>query len=646
MWEQIRLNRRKTVIFWVLSGVFFFLLALGFAALFGPELEYKYGLPRSSIFFLLVGTWVVLSFVSYFYGDSLLLKISQARKVDRDVNPRLFNIVEEMQIAANLPDTPEVYIIPSLSTNAFSTGIRPHNSSIVVTAGLLSQLNREELEAVIAHEMSHIINRDVLLLTFLGTVLGAFTIVGLLLFVVLSGGRVRFSNGRRTGRYREYHNRRSGEREISLGTSRGVSGIIFYSLLSKTREYLADATAVRLTRNPGGLASALEKIDRDKNRLEVANSITAPMYIETPLKAKGTHPPIYKRKKILMQMDHGAHYGEYQRVYRMVTGESGTIIPRSVLKEDEHVPIKEQDEVSEDLAIKEEGNFDVRAVKRKGYGDNEMPFSEVEPDGTAAEENAEGKESGTRERQFLDCRCGIKIEIPAGYKHDHTSCPRCGRIYSSDTDRVKKFNTRHFNAINFIKGVDELPVEQVNVVERDEDGVAYYVPDNPEGWESFVCECGDAVQLSPGFSRDFIKCDDCGLKIVIRREEEDGESGLAKLKKDNMGLHFITRGDEWKRFHCECGNLLRLSPHFAGSFLTCRECGEKISVREEEGEASQDEKASADVREVDGEAVYNREGGWETFNCLCGNTLQLSPDFAPDAIECDACGREIGLREN
>ena len=238
--------------------------------------------------FIALCIWVLLSVISYTAGDSIILSASNAKKVTRDVHPRLFNIVEEMKISANLQAMPQIYIIDDPAPNAFATGKNPEKSSIAVTAGLLSALNRDELQGVIAHEMSHIINRDVLYVTFAGIMLGSIVILSEVFLRSLwySGGSSR--------RYRVSSSSKSGGQAqaiimviaIVVAILAPIMARLFYFALSRKREYLADASAVRLTRYPEGLASALDKISNTNINFAAANKITAPMYIAMPLKNK------------------------------------------------------------------------------------------------------------------------------------------------------------------------------------------------------------------------------------------------------------------------------------------------------------------------------------------------------------------------
>jgi heat shock protein HtpX len=164
------------------------LILLGTGTILGQAyLPQDGGLMGFSIAFFV---WVIWSVVGYFKGDSLILGLSRAKEVTHTVHPQLFNVVKEMQIAASLPATPRIYIIDDPAPNAFATGRKPENSAIAVTTGLLNRLNRTELQGVVAHEMSHILNRDILFLTFAGIMLGSIVLISevFLRSLLFSGG--------------------------------------------------------------------------------------------------------------------------------------------------------------------------------------------------------------------------------------------------------------------------------------------------------------------------------------------------------------------------------------------------------------------------------------------------------------------------
>jgi len=314
------------------------LLILGFVigmVFFGSE---------GGFFGLMIATviWLVLTFISFSGGDQILLSASRAQLVTHEVHPQLFNVVEEMKIAASLPAMPKIYIINDPAPNAFATGRNPQNASVAVTAGLLARLNRDELQGVIAHEISHIVHRDILFVTLAGIMLGSIVLLSQvflrgMFYSSMAGSRRRYSSGGKGG----------GQAQLVMLIIAIIAAILapimayfLYFALSRRREYLADAGAARLTRYPEGLASALEKIANDPSpQLSTVNKVTAPMYIVNPFKkAKqmklsdltSTHPPISERIKILRNLTHGASFKQYSEAYANVTHKK-TIVPAAAL---------------------------------------------------------------------------------------------------------------------------------------------------------------------------------------------------------------------------------------------------------------------------------------------------------------------------
>ena len=301
--DRIAANRRNSLL--LISGF------LGFVTVFGYVIGYAWlGDPTRALFGLVlafvVGT--VSGLVTYYGGDRIVLAASRAKEVTYDDAPVLFNVVEEMAIASGVP-MPKVYIIEDSAPNAFATGRDPEHASVAVTSGLLEKLNRDELQGVIAHEMSHVGNYDIRYAMLVGILVGTTVLISdfFLRGLWWGGGR---------GRQRE------GGGQIQLimivvAIVLAVLAPLFARLLqlsiSRQREYLADATAVQLTRNPKGLADALQKISGDREVLEVANRATAHLYIVNPIKkfekrAKGlfsTHPPIEERIQILRSLETG-----------------------------------------------------------------------------------------------------------------------------------------------------------------------------------------------------------------------------------------------------------------------------------------------------------------------------------------------------
>ncbi len=298
MYEQISKNKRLS--FLLMAGMIILLLLMGLAIGYATGFGY-FGIILAVIIALVMGL------TSYYRGDRMVLAASRARRVNHDDEPQLFNVVEEMAIAAGSP-VPAVYVIPDTAPNAFATGRDPEHSSIAVTQGLMDKLNREELQGVIGHEMSHVRNYDILYATLVGILVG--TIVLLADFFLRWGF---WTGGGRRGR----SSSGGGYLQVVMLVVALVMAILaplaaraVQFSISRRREYLADASAVELTRNPLGLASALEKISSDQDVLESANRATAHLYIANPVKkfekrAKGmfsSHPPIQMRIQTLKAM--------------------------------------------------------------------------------------------------------------------------------------------------------------------------------------------------------------------------------------------------------------------------------------------------------------------------------------------------------
>ena len=305
MYEQIRRNRRAS---WLLMGfVITLLAALGFAIGAAVVGGTSGGLGLLGVFGIAAIAWSVLA---YYSGDKMVLAVSGARQVTHESEPQLFNVVEEMTIAAGLPNVPAVYVIEEAAPNAFATGRDPQHSSIAVTRGLIQMLDREELQGVVAHEMSHIRNYDIRFATLVGILVGMIALVADFFL------RWSFWGG--------FGRRRGGDSNDQAGAVLMVVALVLailaplaaYSVqfaISRRREYLADASGVELTRNPLGLARALNDIAADPQPLRHANRATAHLYIANPLKNKktkevsgvfDTHPPIQKRIAILLEMAH------------------------------------------------------------------------------------------------------------------------------------------------------------------------------------------------------------------------------------------------------------------------------------------------------------------------------------------------------
>ncbi len=305
-------NVRKTFLL-----VFFFMLMM---AVFGLIIDIVFGFfPWFTVILLLVALIQVL--VSLKRGKNVVLRALQARplKEDNFEEKQLKNIVDELAIAAGMSVPPEVYVIDNDQVlNAFATGSKRDNSVICVTSGLLNRLDREEASGVIAHELSHIINRDILLMTVISSLLGAIILLKIFalhaLFSYLRFGAFRAVTRRRTSRQGD----KSAILIIGFLAAVAALGFLFSFIgrltllaVSRTREYFADSRAVELTRNPAGLSGALRKIWKESEKMKTASVATAHLFVSDPLKRKvndrvsffanlfSTHPPVCSRIAVL-----------------------------------------------------------------------------------------------------------------------------------------------------------------------------------------------------------------------------------------------------------------------------------------------------------------------------------------------------------
>ena len=241
--------------------------------------------------------------VSYFAGDKLILAQSQARELGPSEEPQLRNIVEALALGLGIP-TPKIYVIEDSAPNAFATGRDPQHASIAVTRGLLDKLDRTELEGVIAHELSHVGNRDIRVMVLVVVLVGTVALLADWMWRSMFWGRGRDRDRGGAGAIIAVI-------AIALVVLTPIVATLIQLAVSRQREYLADASGALLTRYPPGLASALRKIAADKEPLEVANKATASLYIANPLKDApaffdhlfDTHPPIEERIKRLEAMD-------------------------------------------------------------------------------------------------------------------------------------------------------------------------------------------------------------------------------------------------------------------------------------------------------------------------------------------------------
>ncbi len=405
MWELVRANQRKTAT--LIIAVAIVLFATGYAL--GEVMAPGGGLGGLVVAMVI---WMFMTLISYFGGDSIFLALGKAKKIEKKDHPILFNVVEEMTIAAGLPKVPDIYIIDEAAPNAFATGRKPEKAVVAVTAGLLERLNRDELQGVIAHELGHIKNRDVLYMIMVGVMIGSIVIladVGLRTLFWTGGARRRTSSR-------------------NIGGNRGqviiliialvlmilapILARLMYLAISRRREYLADASSALFTRYPEGLASALEKISRNPEKLKSASRTNATMYIVNPLKLtkknskqrlsdiSSTHPPISERIKILRSMAGGAGYLDYDSGFKKVTGKAVGVVPLGSL---EH---------AKKVASEQPKGKDTRSQIDRIRQTTDMLWK-------------------LNQFMFIACACGVNLKIPPVYANQKIQCPHCGNHHSA-----------------------------------------------------------------------------------------------------------------------------------------------------------------------------------------------------------------------
>lgn len=423
MWEQIRSNRIRSTVLVVVMALL--LLAIGYVlglAFFDS--------PVGGLVIALI-VWGIMTLVAYFQGDSIFLSLSKARKIKRDDYPRLYNVVEEMKIASGLEKMPDIYIIDDPALNAFATGRNPDNASLAITSGLLQKLNRDELQGVIGHEIAHIKNRDVLLMSVCGVMLGTIVILAwyasrMLIFGGMTRSRRSTSGG-------------GGQAQIIilivglvLMIIAPIAAQLIYFAVSRKREYLADASSALYTRYPEGLASALEKLGASTAELKSANKATAPMYIVNPFRPKpagagyaagnrgaggslqprtmkasdlsSTHPPISERIRILRAMAGGVSLNDYNEAYRKVHAGGKSILGASALTGAGAIGIREASSEGPVVTAKRE------KVERTREVSNVM--------------------ERLSDYRTVTCECGARWKYPPNFREDSILCTRCGRRIS------------------------------------------------------------------------------------------------------------------------------------------------------------------------------------------------------------------------
>jgi heat shock protein HtpX len=310
IYEQVDANKWKSgvvvVIFAVVTAVSIYFISMGMAAYFGGSGGVREigGVGVIGMALIISG---LMSFTGYWFSDKIVLGISGAKPADRKKDFLFYTVAENMSLAAQVP-MPKLYVIDDTAPNAFATGRDPQHAVICATTGILSKLNRTELEGVVAHEMSHVQNYDIRLMSVVSVLVGMVVLLGDMFM------RVTWWGGRGRG---DRDDKGSGAIFIVIGLIFAILSPIVAQLIqlsiSRRRELLADASAVKLTRQPEGLLNALVKISADREPLEVANKATAHLYIINPFKGVhgtrdwlagmfNTHPSLAERVKQLRGM--------------------------------------------------------------------------------------------------------------------------------------------------------------------------------------------------------------------------------------------------------------------------------------------------------------------------------------------------------
>lgn len=417
MWALIRSNRHRTVLLVAASlGV---MAAAGYVIggiapwVWGAFDQLRGGRVHAPGFSPLGGlmgveiavvVWLVVTVITAAQGDRILLAAAGARPLRKEDHPQLYNVIEEMSLAASLPRMPTPYLIDDPSMNAFATGFSPDRAAIAVTAGALARLNRDELQGVAAHEMAHIANGDVLFMTIACLMSGA----------ARGGG---FFTRARRATIERFAARVGGKAErISWGHRllRGFSGLLamlapVYAApvllgVARRRDYLADACAALYTRYPEGLASALYTMSGDTRSVLQRNTGIATLYtinpyrkelgIHTPLLLTVTHAPVKQRIDILRSIHRVVSIEHYERAWRRETGSRSRLVPRGVGAGESF--LVREGTVATPPAARAHESLDVSRRMRK--------FS------------------------FLECACGMRIKLPPDYPADQILCPRCTRM--------------------------------------------------------------------------------------------------------------------------------------------------------------------------------------------------------------------------
>ena len=506
MWDAIQRNRRRSNVLIGLMGLILVSLGMIFGMVFQPEYGAYLGIAVA------IGLWVTLCVVAHYHGDDLLLLSAAAQKVERADCPRLWNVVEEMTIAAGIGTPPKVFVIDDEAPNAFAVGRNPDHAAVAVTSGLLKVLNRDELQGVVAHEIGHIKNQDVRFMTNAAVLLGTIVLLSDAFLRYMFFGVAR----------RRVPTKGPPQAQIVMMVVAVVAAILapicarlLYLACSRKREYLADACGAQFSRYPEGLASALEKISGRAARMNSVSRSVAPLLIVNPLQPAvgsarsllSTHPPTYKRVRILRNMG-GAGFADYEAAYRGVNGGDERCMGLSTLAAAKSVAVRE-------------------------------PTQEKETKKDAIERAREVIDVVDRLADYLliTCFCGVRIKLPPEYKRSTIDCPRCGHAHGMPTAEAQTAGTSGSEVAGetggdpapSVAGVTPSHLLQSAAMVGVGAGTglaaaataavvastALQYQRKGAGWESFKCECGRTVQISPSLKAPFVNCRKCRRRVEI-----------------------------------------------------------------------------------------------------------------------------------
>ena len=389
MWDQIRTNRTRSRVVLVTMGILLVATGMALGSMFGGGSQGA--LLLGGLVALVV--WLVLWLVAATQGDQIFLQMTGARQIQKSQHPVLFNVVEEMTIASGMGKMPDVYIVEDPSPNAFATGRRRDKTAVAVTTGLLELLNRDELQGVVAHEIGHIRNRDVALMTTAGVMVGSIAILA-----AVGRRALWYGGGHRRSRS---DNGQGGGILVIVCIGLLILAPLFaqmvYFALSRKREYLADASGAMFTRYPEGLASALEKMSELSRPMANTNEVTAAMFTVSPTKVNAmtsTHPPILDRIRVLRGMGGRADFGAYEKAFKSV--KRGSVVGARTLQSAQEVEVR---------AAHKPDDLGGQAARHRRAS------------------NAFLQASGYREKSCGSC--GATVRIPPEFTRPLKTCPRC-----------------------------------------------------------------------------------------------------------------------------------------------------------------------------------------------------------------------------